>query len=322
MISPEWPARVRERLRMWSNPGYFWRRLRHNLGPKMLSLLAALVLWWFSTGDQRALVQQSYDVPITRRDNTGGDEQRTISGLNPETVRVTLTGRPERLREVRATNIEAVVDVTGLPAGSFNRPLSVTPPADTRLSRLTPDRVQGFVDSQLTRTMTVTLSVAAPSEDSLPRYDVQPSRVQARAPSRVLEQVSRVTTSPVLLGAGEEREAPLIAFDAGGKVLEDVRLNPASVTVRRIDTGVLPIKLLPIKLQPPPEGLRVVSASLQPSTVRVVAAPELLARLREVSGRVEYQTGNYTLPVLLDLPAGAQALENVSVTLRVEQAAE
>lgn len=311
--------RVAEALRRWLNPAYAWRRLLHNVGPKLLSLAVASVLWFISTADQRAQVQQSYDVPITRRDNTGGDEKRTVSGLNPETVRVTLNGRPERLRELRPASIEAVLDVTGVPEGSFNRPVTVTPPPNTTLSKQTPERVQGFVDTELTRTVPVTVGVAAPDEDSLPRYEVLPDNVQISAPNRVLNNVAQVVTSPVSLAPGEEGETPLIPLNAAGQPVDEVRLNPASVTVRRLDTGRLPVKALPVTLDDPPPGLRVTGVSLQPRTVRVVAAPELLARLREVSGVVDYQPGTSTVAVRLRLPAGAQALEPVSVSLTVEK---
>ena len=315
--------RVLEGWRRWLSPAYGWRRLRHNSGPKLLSLGAALVLWLISTGDQRAQVQQSYDVPITVRDTTGAvgsGERRAVSDLNPETVRVTLTGRPERLNELRASNIEALLDVTGVPEGSFNRPVQIVAPSDTVLSKQTPERVQGFLDSEVSRTLAVTLGVASPAEDSLPRFEVRPAEVQVSAPRRVLAEVTQVVTSPVSLAPGEEGEAPLIALDSRGQVVGPVTLRPASVSVRRLDTGTLPVKALPVVLNPPPAGLRVQSQTLQPRTVRVVAAPELLGRLREVSGQVDYRVGSSTVPVTLRLPAGVQALEAVNVSLVVERA--
>ncbi|MFD1731338.1 hypothetical protein ACFSC4_10110 [Deinococcus malanensis] len=94
-------------------------------------------------------------------------------------------------------------------------------------------------------------------------------------------------------------------------------MQPSTVTVRRLDTGDLPVKSLPVMLDPPPAGLKVTSSSVQPSNVRLVAAPELLSRLREVAGSVTYRPGTYTAPVTLRLPAGAQALEEVTVRLTV-----
>ncbi|PJI51346.1 hypothetical protein CTI14_62210, partial [Methylobacterium radiotolerans] len=44
----------------------------------------------------------------------------------------------------------------------------------------------GFVDTELTRTLPVLLSVAAPSESSLPRFQVSPTQVQVSGPARVV----------------------------------------------------------------------------------------------------------------------------------------
>lgn len=306
------------RLEPWFSPRYAWRRTRHNLGPKLLSLGVAAALWLTSTGDERARIEQSYDVPITVRDTTGGSERRAVSGLSPQTVRVTLSGRPERLRELRGANIEAVLDVTGVPEGSFNRPVTVLPPADTALARQTPERAEGFVDTELSRTVPVTVSVATPPENSLPRYSVSPTDAEITGPARVLTRAARVVSSPPALGPGEERETPLIVLDAQGVPLSDVRVRPSSATVRRLDTGEVPIKALRVVLEPPPPNLKVTALSVQPQNVRVVAAPELLARLREIGGRVNYRPGTYTAPVTLRVPPGAQALETVNVRLTVE----
>lgn len=317
--APAWTERL-VAWRRWLEPRYFWARAAHNLGPKLLSLAVAVTLWFVATADRRANVEQGYDVPVTVRDTTGGrgEGTRATSDLNPATVRITLSGRPERLRELRGGNIEAVVDVTGAPEGSFTRPVVVAPPGGTTVSRKSPDTVQGFVDTQLTRTLPITLSVVTPPETSLPRYAVLPGEARISGPGRVVMKVARLVTSPENLGAESEQEVPLIALDEAGQPVEGVQASPATVTVRRLDTGELPIKSLPVTLNAPPPGLRITARSVQPSTVRVVAAPDLLARLREIGGTVTYRAGTYTAPVSLNLPAGAQALEDVSVRLSVE----
>ncbi|WP_135230040.1 YbbR-like domain-containing protein [Deinococcus fonticola] len=306
--------------RRWLRPAYLWRRLRHNFWQKLLSLLVAVSLWAVTTADRRANVEQGYDVPITVRDSTGGAASRAVSNLTPDTVRVTLSGRPERLRELRGANIEAVLDVTGVPEGGFNRPLTVSVPSGTTLARKSPERVQGFVDTQLSRTMPVIVAVATPPEDSLPRYTVSPSQVTVSGPSQVMSSVSRLVVSPVSLGAGEAREVPLLALTTAGQPVANLNVTPTTVTLRRIDSGAFPVKAVRVVLNDPPEGLIVTASSVQPSGVRVVAAPELLGRLQEVAGRVAYRPGTYTAPVTLNLPAGAQALENVSVSLTVQRA--
>ncbi|MBZ9713845.1 CdaR family protein [Deinococcus multiflagellatus] len=307
------------RLRRWLSPRYAWARFTHNLGPKLLALGVSLTLWFVATADRRANVTQGFDVPVTVRDTTGsGEEKRATSNLSPASVRVILSGRPERLRELDPGSVEAVVDVTGIPEGSFTQPVTVTPPTGTAVQRLTPTRVQGFVDTQVQRTLPVTLSVTSPPESSVPRYVVSPTEASVTGAGRVLGAVARLVTSPAALAAGGEQEVALIALDRSGRPVSGVTVRPSTVTVRRLDTGELPVKTVPVVLNTPPRTLRVVAVSLQPSTVRVVAAPELLARLREVSGTVTYRAGTYTVPVRLSVPAGAQALETVSVRLTVE----
>lgn len=315
------PARVWARvpLRRWLDPQYAWKRFVHNLGPKLLALLVAVGLWLMATAERRANVEQGYDVPVTVVDTTGGAVRRTTSTLNPATVRVTLSGLPQRLRQLSGKTIQAVVDVTGVPEGSFTRAVRVVPPTGTRVSRQEPERVQGFVDTQLMRTLPVTLSVATPSETSLPRFAVTPAEASVSGPARVVGTVRQVVTSPSTLPAGTEREVPLIALNAAGQPVAGVETRPATVTVRRLDTGELPVKALPVVLNTPPPGLKVTSVSVQPGTVRVVASPDLLGRLREIGGSVTYREGTYTAPVTLRLPAGTQALEVVNVRLTVER---
>nr|WP_221269906.1 CdaR family protein [Deinococcus budaensis] len=309
-------------MRRLTDPRYLGRRLGHNLPAKLLALAVSLTLWFVSTTDRRANVEQGFDVPVTVSDTTGerGTGTRAVRDLTPSTIRVFLSGRPERLRELRGDAIEAVVDVTGVPEGSFTRPVTVQAPTGTTLERQTPERVQGFVDTLVTRTLPVTLSVAAPPETSVPRYSVSPAEATVSGPGRVAATVRRVVNSPVSLAPGEEREAPLVALDAAGQPVEGVTTAPATVTVRRLDTGELPIKAVRVVLNDPPPGLRVTALSVQPASVRLVAAPELLALLREVPGTVPYREGTYTAPVTLRVPAGAQALEEVSVRLTVEAA--
>ncbi|SMB95943.1 CdaR family protein [Deinococcus hopiensis] len=303
----------------WSRPRYVWRRLLHNLPAKLLALGAALVLWSVATTDRRAKVEQSYDVPVTVSDTTGGRGvgTREVRDLTPATVRVTLLGGPERLRELRGENIEAVVDVTGVPETSFTRPVTVQAPTGTTLRSVKPERVQGFVDSVLTSSLPVVVSVASPAGDSLPRYELTPTEASVRGPGRLVTGVARVVASPVTLEPGEEREVLLIPLDETGRPVEGVTLTPSAVRVRRLDAGTLPVAELPVVLTPPPVTLRVTAARLTPARVRVVAPPEVLTRLREVRGTAAYHEGTYTAPVTLRLAAGAQALEPVRVELTV-----
>ncbi len=239
---------------------HLWRRLTHDWAAKLLSLVAAFLLWFYASADRRAIVQQTFDVPVTVRDNTGAaaGEERAVSGLTPSTVKVTLEGRPQRLNELRGDRIEAVADVTNLPEGSFNVAVTVTAPENTAAVRLSPDRVQGLIDAVQTRTLLITVLSPAPDGTAMPRYRLRPAEVRVSGPSRAVNRVQQVIYAPVPLHPTESESVSLLALGEGGQPVPDITLAPASVILTRVDSGQ------PVPLQP--------AATSGPSTFGAAAA--------------------------------------------------
>ena len=296
---------------------YWWQRLLHNLPQKFLALLLAFILWFVATEDRRANIQQSYDVALDVRDTTGGQEKRATFGLNPASVRVTLSGSRQRLGALNASDIGAYVDVTDLPDGEFSRTVRVVGPDGTRSIKVVPTVAAGRIDAELSRSQPIILSVTAPPGDSVPRYVLSPRQVTVSGPSQVVDSVARVVTVPVTLMQGDQLETRLMALDAQGQPVE-VRLTPASTTVARIDSGSLPIRSVPVKLSAPPGNLRVLSSNIEPATVRLVGPPELLSGIGSVTASVVYRNGSFSSQPPLVLPDGVRVLDRVTVQIRAE----
>ncbi|TSA83862.1 hypothetical protein FNU79_11595 [Deinococcus detaillensis] len=295
---------------------YWWQRLLHNLPQKFLALLLAFALWFVATEDRRASIQQNFSVAVDVRDTTGGSEKRAVSGLNPASVIVTLSGSRQRLAALNASDIQAFVDITDLPDGEFSRTVRVVGPDATRSLKVAPTVAQGRIDAELSRTQPVILSVTAPPSDSVPRYVLAPRQVTVSGPSQVVGTVERVITEPVTLSQGNQTEARLLALDAKGKTV-DVRLTPSSITVDRIDSGNLPIRSVPVRLSGVPSNLSVLSSNVEPSTVRLIGPAETLARISSVTASVVYRPGTFSAQPSLVLPDGVRALDRVTVQLTV-----
>ena len=301
--------------RQWLRPGYVWRRSVHNLLPKLAAVVVAALVWLVATADRRANIEVGYDVPLEVRDTTGGASRRAVSGL-PATVRVTLSGQRSRMQGLSASTVEASVDTTGAQDGSFTLPVSVLAPDATRTLRVLPARVQGFVDSQTSRTLAVTLSAAAPPPGSLPRYTLTPGTVTLSGPSRLVRTVSRVISQPLDLGPGQAASSSLVALNARGQPVTGILIRPAGVTVRRTDLGTLPVKAVPVLLPPVPASLSV-QGSVTPTTLRLVGPPAALAGINSVTAALTYRPGTFQVTPTFSLPAGVQALDSVLVNLRV-----
>ncbi len=303
----------RSALRRWFSLTYAWRRTVHNLPAKLAALVVASLVWLVATADRRANIEVGFDVPLEVRDTTGGASRRAVSDI-PATVRVTLTGQRSRVQGLQASNIEASVDTTGAQEGSFTLPVEVRAPDGTRTLRVLPARVQGFVDSQLSRRLDVTLSAAIPSAGTLPRYTLTPSTVTVSGPSRLVRTVRRIISQPLALEAGGEGSSRLVALTADGDPVTGIVIRPAEVNVRRIDLGTLPVKTVVVRLPPPPATLTV-RTSVNPASVRLVGPPALLSGLDGVTATLTYRAGSYRVTPTFKLPAGVQALDSVVVSV-------
>jgi hypothetical protein len=91
-------------------------------------------------------------------------------------------------------------------------------------------------------------------------------------------------------------EVPLVALDSAGLPVTGVTMRPSTVTVRRVDTGELPVKTLRVTLNDPPATLQVTAVSVQPGTVRVVVRPLLFESLACLDTRAAYALQATAMP--------------------------
>ncbi|PYE55690.1 CdaR family protein [Deinococcus yavapaiensis] len=300
---------------------YATRRTLHNLPQKLAALGVAVALWFGATADRREIVERSFTTQLQIVDDTPttlGSERRSVT-VPSRTVRVTLSGPNSTLRNLDPTAIDSTINVTNAGEGDFQATIRVRAPDDLRVVRFSPTVASGFIDTTITRTLPVRLSVTTPPDRALPTYGVTPNAVQVTGPQRVAESVANVYTVPLSLARGTTIEARLVALDASGRPITNLRLNPATVSVTRTDESDLPIKTLSVTLADSPREFEVVSAEVDPPSVRVLADDATLARLTRVVARVQYREGQYTTRANLALPTGARSLDMVTVTLDVRR---
>lgn len=298
-----------------------WRRTLHNLPQKALAALLAGGLWFVATGERRETTERSFNVRVQQVDDTSTNpagERRSVSLARP-TVRVTLSGPRTTLQGLSGDELDATVTVTNQPEGDFQVPVRVRVPEGLRLVGVDPGTVSGFIDTEITRTLPINLAATNLPERALPDYELTPNTVRVTGPQDRAEAIARVFTVPVSLARGASAEVRLVALDANGRPVTDVRLDPATVTVERTDRVDLPLRTLRVTLPPPPAALELISAELDPPSVRVIADPATLSRLANVVARVPYREGRYSAVARLQLPAGVRSLDTVTVTLDVRK---
>jgi len=270
-------------------PLRLWERLKHRWQAKVLSVLAAFLLW-YQLKETGPVVERALERPL---EVIGLGPDRVAVGV-PERVLVRIRGEARIVEGLKPEAVLAYLDLSGVEEGPFVRPVRVQLPAGVALSEVVPARVEARVERVLERELN--LYAFRPNQALVP----EPRRVRLRGPA------TEVRRAAFALALGGEPLA-VVAVDEDGAVLPGVVVEPAEAGVH-FAGPLLTLKTLPLALPGPPPELSVEKVEV-PRTVRVVGPPRLLADLAFVAGEVEWRVGSYLAPIKLKLPEGVYALD-------------
>lgn len=259
--------------------------LTENLGPKIVALLVALVVYAHVTTDREQ--ETTLRVPLRI---AGLDPALRLGAGYPESIELNARGSGKQLLKLRLDRPELVVSLSGVGPGQVQRMLS---PSDVRLpvdsgitvTRVVDPAVITFeVDTLVTRSLEVRVPLIGDLGDAVALAGPiapNPDTVLVTGPSAGLDTLLWISASPLDLGAlSEAGDVDLELLPPPG----EYRLGAAHVLVQvplvQVITRI--VRGVPVRV----EGLRPgLTATADPDTVAVeLAGPE---------------------PLLADFPAGA-----------------
>jgi YbbR domain-containing protein len=177
---------------------FFRHYVGHNFGLKVLSLLLSTGLWFVISRDQRP-AEVAIRVPIEFRHVP---ENIEISSETIPEAQVRMQG-PERLiRQLRATDVRAEIDVAGAQPGERTFNLSsdqIHQPRDLVVEQVVPSQLHLTFDTRLTREVEIHPRVTGnfATGEQIARIEVDPPRIVISGPRHHVERVDAATTDPV-----------------------------------------------------------------------------------------------------------------------------
>ena len=288
----------------------------HAWPSKLLSLLAAVLVWWFATVGDTPVTQASRVVPLEIQGLSSGS---VASGV-PETAILTFRGPSVLIERIQTQSLGAIIDLSG-ESGEFEEPINVMIPQGVELLDVSPGSVIGTVQALQEETVPVEPVIIGPqSADVRVEVTVEPQSVTVSGVNPALSRVTRVLI-PVRASAGERT---LVGFpaDLNGQPVGNVSVAPSEVTVTVTEIPVLAQATVSIDFVPPAVPGFNVSTRLESDEQVITGPPSLLADLTAVNGTISSQSipaeaGSYTVPVELELPEGVSPSGQPRAVLRL-----
>ncbi len=257
------------------------RILLNNLMWLAASLLIAFLIWVIATLESNPIQTRTFsNINIEVR----YDDALVITEQSLETVSVTVRAPQQTLQQLRSDDIQVVADLSG--TGSGPHRVDLVPIISRQASADTsPRQINVTLEEQREKFVEVLTTISQPP----PRgYEV--SGVPILDTNQVLvsgpvSRVEEVTAARVDLDFSGDRNSVsgtdrLVAVDVEGNIVEDVMLEPAVVQVNvqiRARTDIKEVRVVPNVLYDTlPEGYVPSSITLDPDTVVITGAPELL----------------------------------------------
>lgn len=296
--------------------------LKRNWPAKLLSLLAAIVMWFFIMRDQNPVMEVTYIIPVQVQNLNSG----YIIEDAPDVVRVVLAGPRDTIMSMKSDNLRAYIDASGVKPGQNNVTINFTPPAGMNLVEVKPDTITINVDEYAEKTIPVEIvPIGKFSDDiALKSVTIVPKEVTVSGRKQQVNAVSKVVMKVNVAGQTKNFSAvsTLEAWDTAGNVL-DVHINPNQGQAQYELNLLRKEKAVPITVPTVgtvAEGYEVKSTSATPTQLTVTGREEMIDSVTEiqtesidVSGATETVQGNYNLV----LPNGVNS-NTTTVRVKVE----
>ena len=215
--------------------------LKRNWPAKILSLLAAIVMWFFIMRDQNPVMEVSYTVPVQVQNLAAN----YIIEDAPQYVRVTLSGSRDTIINLKSENLKAYIDASGVSTGQNNVTIHFNPPSGMNIVEIKPDTVTINVDEFASKKLPVEIVPIGqiPDNVALKSVTVIPKEVTVSGRKQQVMAATRVVMKVNVAGQTKNFSAvaDLEAWDNAGNVLvgqvadgyevKGITIKPVQVTI-------------------------------------------------------------------------------------------
>ena len=262
--------------------------LKRNWPAKILSLLVAIVMWFFIMRDQNPVMEVSYVVPVQVQNLAAN----YIVEDAPQSVRVVLSGPRDTIINLKSENLKAYIDASGVSPGQNNVTIHFNSPSGMSLMEVKPDTITLTVDEYAEKKLPVEIIPLGQISDNvaLKSVTVIPKEVTVSGRKQQVMAATRVVMKVNVSGQTKNFSsvADLEAWDNAGNVL-NVNINPAQgqaqyeLNLLRKDKAV-PVSVITVGQVA--DGYEVKGITIKPVQVTITGREEMVDMISELKTEV------------------------------------
>ena len=209
------------------------KKLTHNLGLKILAVLASIILWFIAININDPMSTNVYNVTVQLEnlDKLVNNNKYVEVLDNTDTVRVTVRATRSELKEINDKNITAVADVDKMTEGNYI-PIELScNKASVTSNDLTGDKEYVKVNVENIKRRQLPITVATQGEPGegymLGGTSTAQNAVMLSGPESLISRISTVSVDIDIEGAESDVNIslPIHLYDADGREITDSRIN-------------------------------------------------------------------------------------------------
>lgn len=301
------------------------QHLRGNWGAKVLSLLAAIIMWFFIMRSQNPMIEVTYTVPVQIQNL---NPQYVLDNV-PKDIRVTMSGPRDTVLNLHQEGLKAYIDASNITPGQDNVNILFTAPQGMTIIDMKPESVTITVDEYAEKVMSVEIvPVGKLSDDvAINSVNIIPKQVTVTGRKQLIDKLSRVIMKVNVAGQTKNFSSVgnLEAWDAAGNVL-DLVVTPAQAQAQYELNLMRKEKAVPIDVPTVgtvANGFAVRNVSVTPAQVTILGREEAIDAVMAIQTQpinVDNVTGTIEGTYNLVLPNGVTTTtQTVHVKVEIQK---
>ena len=301
--------------------------LRNNLVYRLISIFAAIVIWFLIFSQINPIVEDIVTIPLEPRYLAGN----LVVADKQNNVNIHFQGNANVVDRISSRDFRAYVVLDQVTVGSNSIQVNVVPPAGVRIISVNPSRIQVHIDKVSFRQMPVEVVVSGEVADGyvLGNPWITPTQVLITGPENFLERIGRVYVNAIFNNLSESysQSLPVLVEDIDGNlIMEWVNVTPGDANVLIPVIEEMPTRIVPILINLTGElrpGLEIDRILPYPATVKIYGSRNAVDETGYLTLEID-MTGidrNANFEIDLELPQGIThaSAERVRVILEVTQ---